>query len=334
MKSYWPFDPNKSDKSCRLYLLSGLEDLLLNESLQQLTQTAQKAGFANHHRLHGAEDLDQGKMETLIINPGLFAEGTLIDLRLPEGKTGRTGAKVLSAIINKIAQQSHVFFIITANNTKTKLSAKWVETIEKIGTHIQHPLLNDVRKQQWLGHRLQQANLSIDPKGQNFLLRLTEGNLLALEQQIKQLELSELRQIDYEALYLRFQDEARFNLYDLPVKVLTGQSVRALRMCRRLRQEGEPLVRILWSLINELTLAIALAELQQQKQSPNTFFRKNRIWKDRETLLYQIANQGLETLTQRANTLHLIDKQSKGQTWGDGWLSLETFISDCAFKNN
>ena len=327
MKSYWPLNVGSLSTQQRCYIVSGIEDLLLEQSYQQIIKFAKKNGFNEHHRLYGSEDLNTSKLDQLIINKGLFSQGTIIDIRLPEGKTGRSGAGVLLETIDKIQKHTHTFLLISANNLSKKLSAKWVDKLEQVGMHIQHPLLNERKKRDWLRQRLQQANISIEQKAQDFLLVLTEGNLLALEQQIRQLEIATIEEITLQQLHKRFQDEARFNLYALPEKIFSGKATKALRMCRRLRQEGEPLVLICWSIINELSLGIQVAELQRNRQSSTTFFKSKRIWPERQKVLNTVAQYGLDHLLQKIQHLHLIDKQSKGQASGDGWLSLEQFIS-------
>lgn len=331
MSSYWPFDFSKA-ANCRLFLISGAEELLLNQSHQQLITLAKNRGFIDHYRLEGAESLDRAKLDQLILNKGLFSEGTLIDLRLNEGKTGRAGVGVLNETLDKIVQHKHVFLVLTARHTKGKFSAKWVDKFEQQGIHVQHPLLNHQRKQEWLIQRLKQANLSIEQQGQDFLLFLTEGNLPALAQQVQQLELSGLTSMTLQDIRQRCQDASHFNLFALPEKMLSGQSTKALRICRRLRQEGEPLVRIVWSIINELNLAIAMAELRQCGQSTHTFCQQNRIWQERTVTLVKVADMGVQTLRRHAQSLNDIDKQSKGQTPGDGWLSLEQLIAKFSLK--
>ena len=77
-----------------IYLVGGDEPLLLQECCDQIRSAARAQGFVERELLLVDKTFEWSELQQAAA-PSLFATQKIIDLRLPTGKPGREGAKVL-----------------------------------------------------------------------------------------------------------------------------------------------------------------------------------------------------------------------------------------------
>src|SRR3989304_8638457 len=82
-----------------IYLLSGDEPLLLEECCAAIRRAAQAQGCAERQVLTVEPGFDWNGLYASTQSLSLFAERRLIELRLPTGKPGEAGAKILIEIV-------------------------------------------------------------------------------------------------------------------------------------------------------------------------------------------------------------------------------------------
>ena len=79
-----------------VYLIAGPEPLLVQECRDQVFHAAKQQGFLERELLQVERGFDWEDLELAGAALSLFASRKIIDLRMPTGKPGQKGAKVLA----------------------------------------------------------------------------------------------------------------------------------------------------------------------------------------------------------------------------------------------
>ena len=106
---------------------------------------------------------------------------------------------------------------------------------------------------------------------------------------------------------------ARYDVFQLTESLLAGDLARFNRMVDGLQGEGEALVLILWTVMEEVRLLNRLRQAVDRGDNLQMLMKVNRIWGNKERLIPQ-ALQRLNTdrLTKALTVVSGLDKQSKG----------------------
>src|SRR5690606_6436596 len=97
------------------------------------------------------------------------------------------------------------------------------------------------------------AGLNADPQAIEILCAKTEGNLLAAAQEIEKLKLlSDTTHIDAHTMASAVTTSARYDVFGLTDKALSGDSRAAVTHLQGLRTEGTEPTIILWALSREI----------------------------------------------------------------------------------
>ena len=112
----------------------------------------------------------------------------------------------------------------------------------------------------WIGARLASRGLSATPDAVALLAQRVEGNLLAAAQEIDKLVVLHGKgRIDAAEMETLVADSARFDAFKLTDAAFAGDGARALRILAGLRAEGDELIALMGWLVNQLQLALRLA---------------------------------------------------------------------------
>jgi DNA polymerase-3 subunit delta len=122
-------------------------------------------------------------------------------------------------------------------------------------------------------------------------------------------------------------DSARYDVFKLADAAFAGDGARALRVLAGLRAEGDELIALMGWLVNQLQLALRLAN------APNfaAQAKVERLWQSREQMFRQALRRAprehwLQCLARAAR----IDRMAKGRETGDAWLEAERLIAAIA----
>ena len=185
--------------------------------------------------------------------PSLFASRRILELRLPTGKPGTEGNKALSAWAQSPAPDTAVVLLLPRAD-RTMMATGWFNAFSNEGLVITVPELQVSDLPGWIASRLAKAGLSAEPQAISVLATKSEGNLAAAHQEI--LKLVHLPRKDTSApitaaeMQEAVTDAARFSPFQLGDAFLAGDAKRSLRMLRGLREEGEALPLLIWSVAN------------------------------------------------------------------------------------
>ncbi len=315
-------------KLAPVYLISGEEPLLLQESAQRVVERAREQGFAERSLITVEANFNWSVLQQESAALSLFAEQKLVDLRLPSGKPGKEGAAVLSEWCAS-PPPDKILLIRAGKLEGSAQRAKWFKAIEQVGVVVQIWPLELGRIPDWVLQRMSSAGLQATRGAATLIAQRVEGNLLAAVQEIEKLSLlTEPGQRVDEALVLQLvADSARFDPFQLADAMLLGERARALRILQGLREEGMAIQVILWAIVRDLKeLAAVGSEPNLSRYKPLEYVPA-ALWKRRmpmmAALLRRLQPQQIRQLLHYAGE---IDRAGKGMADSDPWIGLERLL--------
>jgi DNA polymerase-3 subunit delta len=313
--------PDRIDRGLApVYLIAGEEPLLIEEALDRLRQRAREQGYDEREVLHVDSGFDWNRLATAADNLSLFTERRLIELRLPGGKPGRDGSAVLKARA-AAPDPGHMLVVIAGRLETAQRQSAWARAIASAGVMSYAWPLRRHELTGWARRRARAGGLALDTATAELIAEHNEGNLLALAQEIDKLALlADGEPVDAEWASDAISDSARFAVFDLPEAMLAGDPVRALRILRRLRTEGEEPVLVLWGVARDIRVLADLQASVAGGERPAAVMSRHRIWKNRQARLQGLARgtpSGVwERLLARAAR---VDRVIKGAEPGRPW---------------
>ncbi|PXV58362.1 DNA polymerase III, delta subunit [Dyella jiangningensis] len=314
-----------ADRLLPAYLLAG-EELLVLEAADALRAQARKLGYAEREVLDVGHHFDWDELARSAAGMSLFATRRLLDLRLPTGRPGTEGAKAINEFCAN--PPPDVTLLITATEWSSKHEGAWTKNLDAAGALV---VFNAPRPNEWgswIGARLASRGLSATPDAAMLLAERVEGNLLAAAQEIDKLVvLHGQGKIDAQEMENLVADSARYDAFKLTDAAFAGEGGRALRILAGLHAEGEELIGLMGWLVNQLQLALRLANARDFAAQA----RAERLWPAREQLFRKALRRAprehwLQCLARAAR----IDRMAKGREQGDAWLEAERLIAAIA----
>ncbi|MEE8059211.1 MAG: DNA polymerase III subunit delta [Pseudomonadales bacterium] len=309
-----------------IYIVSGDETLLVQESCDAIRSSCRQQGFSREI-LYVESGFDWDELLASANAMSLFSERKLIELRIPTGKPGDKGGKALVAYTANISPDN-VLLIICNKLESASTRTKWYKAVESAGVSIQCWPIDARNLPRWINQRLNQVGLKANAEAIQMLAERVEGNLLAAVQEIEKLHLyAEANVIDVDTVSAAVADNARYDVFGLVDRTLEGDATSSLRMLHSLKAEGtEPPV-LLWALSRELRTLYHCAEQIQQGNGIERILQNQRVWDKRKPLiknaLRRLTVQQLQLLIKLA---HQIDQSVKGMVKKQSWDLLEQLV--------
>ncbi|WP_323000166.1 DNA polymerase III subunit delta [Castellaniella sp.] len=294
-------------------VLSGDEILLITEAADAYRAAATRLGCSErtHLVLDARSDWSTALMAAR--NTSLFGDLRMVEVSLPTGKPGKTGADTLQTLADMAAQGQlpdvRILIRLPALDWTTQ-KAKWVQALKKQATWIDVPTIPRASLPQWIAGRLARQDHTADADTLAWLSDKVEGNLLAAHQEIQKLALLHpAGTLTLDQVQAAVLNVARYNLYDLRDAMLAGQADRALTVLSGLRAEGEALPLVLWAVGEEIRILTRVSA----DANPDGALRAYRIFGPRERLV----RQALQRVPARAwppalRHAHEVDRLIKG----------------------
>ncbi|MEW9573105.1 DNA polymerase III subunit delta [Rhodanobacter sp. Si-c] len=316
-----------ADRLAPVYLLAG-EELLVLEAADALRSQAKKLGYAEREVLEVGPHFDWDDLARAAAGMSLFATRRLLDLRLPTGRPGVDGAKAINEFCAD--PPPDVTLLITAMEWSSKHDGAWSKKLDAAGIMV---VFNAPRPNEWaawIGARLASRGLAATPDAAVLLAERVEGNLLAAAQEVDKLAVlraGDSSRIDADAMESLVADSARYDVFKLTDAALAGEGARALRILAGLRAEGDELIAMMGWLVNQLQLALRLANAQDLAAQART----ERLWPAREQLFRKALRRAprehwLACLARASR----IDRIAKGREQGEPWREAERLIAAMA----
>lgn len=307
-----------------VYLVSGDEHLLVQETCDSIRNAARQAGFSERelHHVEGQFKWDEFLAAGNALS--LFATSKIIELRIPNGKPGDAGSKALQQYCENPGE-SNLLLVVCPKLDKNSQKGKWFKALDKIGAHIAVWPVDHRQLPGWIAKRMQQAGLEADRDAIKLLAELVDGNLLAATQEIEKLKLLGTgRKIDSACVRDSVCDSSRYNVFNLVDTALQGDLLHTQKILSGLRGEGVEPATLIWALSRELRQLTAMSLAIGKGQSAQQVMKQHRVWSNRQ----QITARALErlnsrTLSRQLKRMAAADQTMKGMRPGNVWDLLE-----------
>lgn len=309
------------------YLIAGPELLRVQEAADAVRARARAEG-CSEREIHDVDGrgFDWNQVGASFGAPSLFASRRVVELRMPTGKPGKDGARLIEEFC--AAPAPDVVLLITAGEWSRRHGGKWSEAVARIGCLCVAWQVKPHEMADWIDRRLRSRGVAAGRDAVERLAERVEGNLLAAAQEIEKLAmLHDGSPLDVARMEQLVADAARYDVFGLVDAALGGQPAQVARMLAGLRAEGTAVPALMGMVVMELQRGAALARVQARGGNLASEFRAQRVW-DSKQALYRRALQrhdaaGWERFLAEAGR---VDQVSKGRGQGDAWQLLERLL--------
>lgn len=304
------------------------EPLLILETVDALRERARNEGFTERHHFVMEATSDWNALLTIGGSGSLFGDRQWIEIALPGGKPGKTGADVLVALAQRVTQPvaDEVMTVIRlpALDRATRES-RWAKALLGKARVIEKADINRQALPDWISQRLASQGQSLPASTRQWLADRVEGNLLAAHQEILKLGLlypeGEISETQCQSAVMNV---ARYDVFALRDAMLEGDTQRMLRVLNGLRAEGEPLPLVLWALSEEIRSLQRVSQAVASGQSTAGALKAARLFGVRESRARRaIERVPLKRWTRAVQHAHDIDRLIKGipvpERLSDAW---------------
>ncbi len=309
------------------YLVAGPEMLHVLEAADAIRARARAEGAEREVFEAEGREPDWDSLSASFGAPGLFASRRLIELRLPGGKPGKTGAEVISAFCADPAPD--VTLLVVAGEWSKAHQGKWVDAMSKIGVVSIAWALKPHELPGWIERRLRERGLRASPEAVQGLAERVEGNLLAAAQEIDKLALlAPGSSLDLATMESLVADAARYDVFRLVEVALSGQAAQVRRMLAGLRAEGEQVAGLMPMVVREVLRAAALARAQARGANLAAEMKSQGLWEARQAPFKRALQRHATPARWNRFAAHAsrVDRAAKGRGTGDPWLLLERLL--------
>ncbi|MGE3318646.1 MAG: DNA polymerase III subunit delta [Candidatus Berkiella sp.] len=244
-----------------VYLLSGSESFLLEESANQIRHVALEKG-AEHKRFSDTTpfwDRLKGEMQHV----SLFSHHQLIELKF--SKFTANDSQELLALLQNDHPDTTLLLMIEQLSKQTQ-QAPWFKLLEQKGAIITHWPLTGPAFATWVSHRAKQQGLVLGDESLRLLIYQTEGNCLAAYQAIMQLYWATLDNA-LAASPSSLAQQSQFTVFDLCEAALQHQPERIVKIVSCLKEnEGSAQPLIVWA-VGQMLRALIQASLQEHESA-------------------------------------------------------------------
>ena len=303
-----------------LYVIHGDEPLIALECGDAVRAAARRQGIDERETFIVEQHFRWDALRAVNASMGLFGGRKLVDLRIPSGKPGVEGAKVLEAYAADPNPDNVTLVTLPRLDRAAQNSAWFTALATRAAVVAVQPMERDALPR-WIASRLLRQKQKAAPETLSFLADLCEGNLLAAKQEIEKLALLLPEgQLEHAAVEAVVADVARYDVFAASEAWLLGDAARAVRILVALQAEGDGPQLAIWSLGEDLHAIAAVQSMMRDGVPIASAVRNARVWGKRQSALEKAVRrlEGGEVV-RLLGALSLIDALSKGIGRGDAW---------------
>lgn len=321
-----------------IYLVSGDEPLLVQESCDRIRKAARDAGYQDRLTFHADPQFDWNRVGEEFSALSLFAEKRRIEIHLPGGKLG-DGRAVIEHFLQD-PPEDIILLLISARLDAAETKRKWYKALQQAGVHLPIWPIDADKFPGWLQQRARQRGLTLTRGALNLLAERLEGNLLAASQELDRLALFAAgSSIDEASIEQAVQDSSRFNGFELISEALAGRAAHARKIAGALQQEGENPLGFLTVLNRDLNLVMELriaTAKQAGGESASGFLKKRGVFQPQRARAIERAARrlGRTQLNSAFELCSSADRAAKGFDSLPPWHHIQDLISLLAQQDN
>ena len=302
------------------YLVSGDEQLLVDEACDAIIDAAKRDGFEERTVFEAAPRAAWDELIRGAANLSLFAAKRLLDIRIPARGLDQSGSAALRRYLESPLPDTLLLCRAIGLEWRQRTSA-WYKAMDKAGVVIPVWPVSTRELPRWLNDRCRAAGLQLDRDAIDALAERIEGNLLAAKQEIEKLKLlGSTGPLSRDAVMDAVGDSSHFDTFEMIDAALAGQAARTRKMLANLRAEGVAVFMVMGALVNNLRRARELA------QGANPRLARNR----RQLVERAVRRLGADRIDALLQDCAVLDLQAKGMLLGDAWESLEDVMLSIA----
>ena len=303
-----------------VYFIHGDETLLVDECADAVRAATRKQGYSDRQVFTVEPGFDWQSLLAASDSLSLFSERRVLELRLPTGKPGKEGAKVLCEYVERLPEDT-LLLVISAKLEPAARRSKWVKALDKAGVSIALWPVDVTQLPAWIERRMRAHGMQPSRDALQLIAERMEGNLLAAAQEIEKLYLlSGPGPLELDTVSELVTDSARYNIFGLVDAALMGDAPHVQRILAGLRGEGVEPVLVLWALGREIRMLAGMARELQSGETLARALASRRVWDKRKPLisgaLKRIRGRQWWALLQRCAYL---DRVIKGRAPGSAW---------------
>ncbi len=313
-----------------VFVVASDEPLLAIEAQDAIRATARGLGYAEREVLQADARFDWSKLAAAAQGMSLFADRKIVEIRLPTGKPGVSGAAALEAHAEAVGDGVLTLVALPRLDRRAK-ETRWVAALERAGVLVEIDVIDRSRLPQWIGQRLARHQQRAGAEALEFIADRVEGNLLAAHQEIEKLALLHpAGDLTLEQVADSVLNVARYDVFQVPVAMLAGDVARLRKTMAGLEAEGEAIPLLLWVVTEELRMLLRVKAQVESGRPLASAVREHRVWgreKLIERALGRLSSASLAAALQRAAE---IDRLAKGlrapRSDSDAWLELTDLV--------
>ncbi len=302
-----------------LYIVSGDEPLLVQESCDLIREALKKSGFTERELFHVEARFDWEQVAFSINSMSLFAEQKIIELRFNSTSPGNAGIAILTAFAEAPPAGTVLLLVLPRLEAKTS-RAKWFTTLEKIATYVQIWPIELNKMPAWIDSRFRRVGLTATREAVSMMVERLEGNLLAATQEIERLRLvSDKGKVDATLVQKGVADHSRYDVFSLIDAAVGGDSPRTVKIVSGLQLEGVAVLSVTGVLARELRSLIGMAETLESG-SLDSALRQGRVWQKRKSIVSTCLRRHKQpALLNWLARVSDVDGMAKGALSGNPW---------------
>ncbi len=327
-----------------VYLLFGNEILLLEEASDALRQQARQQGFTERDSFLVEQSFDWGALMQSGSSMSLFDDKRLIELRMPTGKPGQAGSRILVEMAGDMPPDT-LLIVICGAVDRAGQNQKWFKALDAAGVSAEAKEIKLADFPGWLAQRLRSKGLLPDAQCVELLTHYFEGNLLAAAQEIDLLAMKTLSAGDsvpdaaeqLTALRASVSDNSRFSVFSYLDACLTGDWQRTCRILDVLKKEKDQSVFLIVMLSREVRRLVQMTAALSAGENKGRLFKQYRVWgadqKKIDSAIRRHSGERWQGILQQTAKL---DKIAKGRATSEGmsiWFDIEKLsMKICGLK--
>ncbi|MFT7687309.1 MAG: DNA polymerase-3 subunit delta [Candidatus Azotimanducaceae bacterium] len=310
-----------------LYIVSGDEPLLVQESCDVVRASLKKKGFVERDLYHVDGSFDWEEVLFSVNSMSLFAEQKLIELRIPKGKPSDVGVNALLEFAESSPKDTCMLLVLPKLDKKVQ-NAAWFKSLEAKAAYIQIWPIELSNLPRWVNERFAQNGLRAEPDAVTALIDRVEGNLLAAAQEIDRLRLiTSDNRVSADLVIDGVSDNARYDVFGL-IDAAVGQDVdRTLKVIQGLRAENTELMFLTAMLSKELRTLLSMSQAMREGQGIEAVLQSYRVWAKRKNVVGRcLQKRSFDVLQRCLQWIGKIDQQLKGMQDGNPWDEMERLV--------
>ena len=241
-----------------LWLISGNDAFLAVETTDLIRQCAREMGYLDRQVLDMDGRTDWSMLTMAAADIGIFDDKKILEVRIPGGKPGTQGAKVLSDYVEK-PTDGVVTLITMPTPDWAGQKAAWWQSLKRQATAVDCNTIERPQLPGWLKNRLARHGQSASADTLEFFADLTEGNLFAAAQEVEKLSLLYPKgELSKEDIRNSVSNSSRFDFDTLFESIHAGNAQRACRIIDGLEAQSEALPYLLTMLTMDIRSLLKL----------------------------------------------------------------------------